>query len=258
LAGQEIFETKIYSTSFPPRLPGNKLALRYRVKSSDLNQATTWSPVYYIDGPAKINATTNALAAATATKFEMDWSDTNIGNYDLFVVTYTDIADYNATINSVTTTKTIYFLAATSSSAFIPQELANFRVGDLIDVFSVNAALDGVNMTVTEINTTSTPYYIRYTGDSSNTLGNTAVTSGYFGIGTSATLEQQSRQYNLLTTYLGTGEIEKSYRFKLVPPTVSGNAAAIYNRIKVIVQLEGIEKKLDSALEIARTPLAQI
>ncbi len=258
MASQEIFEAKISTVSFPPRLPGNKLALRYKVKSSDLNQSTAWSPVYYIDGPTKTNATTNSLTAATATKFEMQWSDSNTSNYDLFVSTYTDIADYNATINSVTTTKTIYFLAATASSAFIPQELAKFSVGDLIDVVSINNALDGVNMTITEINTTSTPYYIRYTGDSSNTLSNTAVTAGYFGIGTNASIRQQSTQYSLLTTYPGTGETQKSYTFKVVPPTVSINSAAIYNRVKVIVQLEGVEKKLDTALEIARTPRVEI
>ena len=260
MADQEIFETKIYSTSFPPRLPGNKLALRYRVKSSDLNQETTWSPVYYIDGPTIEPATTNSLAGVTAKKFEIDWSDTNTANYDIFFTKYTDIADYNARIRSDGTSKTIYFLTAEASSAFIPQELENYRVGDLIDVVDVNAALNGTDLQVTEINLdpTNLPYYVVYEGDSSNSLGNTNVTSGFFGIGSAATVEQQSRQYQLLTTYPRTGEVEKSYRFKIVPPTISINTAAVYNRTKLIVQIEGVEKKLDQALEIARTPREEL
>ncbi len=258
MADQEIFEIKIPPTSFPPRLPGNKLALRYRLNSKDLSQSSPWSTIYYIDGPVRSNATSNSLANATATKFEVDWSDTNITNYDIFFTKYTDLADYNANIRSQGTTKTIYFLASQSSSAFIPTELKNYRVGDLIDVVTVDTALNGTDMVVTEINTTTSPYYIRYTGDSSNTLNNTAATSGYFGIGTSATFEQEFRQYQFLTTYLGTGEIEKSYRFKIVPPTVSINTAAVYNRAKVIVQIEGVEKNLDTELEIARTSRAEL
>jgi hypothetical protein len=254
LADQEIFETKIYSTSFPPRLPGNKLALRYRVKSSDLNQATTWSPVYYIDGPNATAASANALVGATATKFDLEWTDPNVSNYDLFVTYYIDIADYNARINSVGTTKTIFFLTAEASSSFIPQELENYKVGDLIDVISISSALDGSNMTVTEINTTSTPYYIRYTGDSSNTLANTNVSSGYFGIGSSVTLEQESRQYQYIATYSWTEELEKSYRFKKVPFKGSG----VYNRARAIVQLEGIKKNIDPALQIAKTAIGEL
>ncbi len=76
MAEQEIFEAKIATSSFPPRLPGNKLALRYKVKSSDLNQSTPWSPVYYIDGPTRVNATSNTINGSTTnkgTKITVDW-----------------------------------------------------------------------------------------------------------------------------------------------------------------------------------------
>lgn len=255
MASQEIFEAKILATSFPPRLPGNKLALRYKVKSSDLSQTTQWSPVYYINGPNATPASANAVVGATATKFDIEWKDDNLFNYDLFVTYYIDIADYNARINSVTTTKTIYFLTADASSAFIPQELANYTVGDLIDVVDVNAALNGVNMTVTEVNITSTPYYIRYTGDSSNSLGNTSATSGYFGIAANASAEQEFRQYEYLNTYFRTGELEKTYRFKTKIPF---KGSGLYNRTRVIVQIEGINKNTDPELDIAKTDIGEL
>ncbi len=249
MASQEIFEAKISTTSFPPRLPGNKLALRYRVKSSDLNQTTQWSPVYYINGPTITPATSN-LINGSGTKVTVDWKDTNVSNYDLFVSYPIELAMYPAQINSNTGTKTIYFLAAQAQSAFIPQELAKFRVGDLIDVVGVRSELDGSGMSVTEINTTSTPYYIKYTGDSSNTLSNTNTTSGYFGIAANATSEQNSRHYGYLAKYPLTGEEEKTYTFS---SAISKNDISRYEVAKVIIQIEGTNKTIDPSLEIAKT-----
>jgi hypothetical protein len=249
VASQEIFEAQISTTSFPPRLPGNKLALRYKVKSSDLNQTTQWSPIYYIDGPTRVNATSNTINGS-GTKITIDWADTNACNYDLFVSYPIELVMYPARVNSVAFVKTIYFLSAEAQSAFIPQELANYRVGDLIDVVDINASLNGVGMTVTEVNIASTPYYIKYTGDSSNTLANTNVTTGYFGIATNATSEQNSRHYGYLTKYPLTGEEEKTYTFQ---SAISKNGVSRYEIVKAIVQIEGVDKSIDPSLQIAKT-----
>ena len=249
MASQEIFEAQISTTSFPPRLPGNKLALRYKVKSSDLNQTTQWSPIYYINGPTRVNATSNTINGS-GTKITIDWADTNLCNYDLFVSYPIELVMYPAQIRSDADLKTIYFLASQAQSAFIPQELASFKVGDKIDVVNVNNALNGVDMSVTEINTTSTPYYIKYTGDSSNSLSNTNTTSGYFGIAANATSEQNSRHYGYLTKYPLTGEKEKTYTFQ---SAISKNGVSRYEIVKAIVQIEGVYKSIDSSLQIAKT-----
>jgi hypothetical protein len=250
VAGQEIFEAKISTTSFPPRMPGNKLALRYKVKSSDLNQTTQWSPIYYIDGPTRVNATSNTINGSSNSKITIDWKDTNKSAYDLFVSYPIELAMYPAQIKSDLNIKTIYFLAAQAQSAFIPQELANFKVGDLIDVVGINGSLDGVGMAVTEINTASTPYYIKYNGDSSNNLSNTNTTSGYFGIAANATSEQNSRHYGYLTKYPLTGEEEKSYVFN---SAISKNGVSRYEIVKAIIQIEGTSKSIDPSLQIAKT-----
>ena len=254
MASQEIFEAQISTTSFPPRLPGNKLALRYKVKSSDLNQTTQWSPIYYIDGPTRVNATSNTINGSTTaksgTKITVDWEDENKSAYDLFVSYPIDIRLYPATINSNGYAKTIYFLAAQAQSAFIPQELANFKVGDLIDVVDVNNSLNGVGMPVTAINLTTSPYSITYTGDSSNNLANTNVTTGYFGIEANATSEQKSRHFKHLAIYPFTEEKEKSHVFS---SEISKNGTTRYQTVKTIVQIQGIDKSIDSSLEIAKT-----
>lgn len=250
MASQEIFEAQISTTSFPPRLPGNKLALRYKVKSSDLNQTTQWSPIYYIDGPTRVNATSNAINGLSNSKITIDWADTNLCNYDLFVSYPIELAMYPAQIRSDADLKTIYFLAAQAQSAFIPQELANFKVGDKIDVVDVRGELNGNDMSVTEINITSTPYYIKYTGDSSNSLSNTNTTSGYFGIAANATSEQNSRHYGYLTKYPLTGEKEKTYTFQ---SAISKNGVSRYEIVKAIVQIEGVYKSIDPSLQIVKT-----
>lgn len=255
MAGQEIFEAQISTTSFPPRLPGNKFALRYKVKSSDLNQSTTWSSIYYIDGPGITPATTNAISAATATKYEIEWSDTNICNYDLFVTYYIDFVYYPVTINSVGFDKTLYFLEANASSAKIPDELANFRVGDTIDVVGLNSVVDGVNMPITNINLTIPPYSVTFTGDSSNQTANTADNSGYFGTAESASADQNSRQHQYLTTYSSNGETAKSYIFKSPMNKIN---TADYGRAKVIIQAQGINKVVDPSLEIAKTAIGSL
>jgi hypothetical protein len=251
MADQEIFEAKISTTSFPPRLPGNKLALRYKVKSSDLNQTTTWSPIYYIDGPTRLQATTNSIDNLTASKFVVDWVDDNASSYDLFVSYSIDLSSYTGTVNSVGTTKTIFF-----TSGFIPEELKNFEVGDLIDVAGVANALNGTateggaDMKITELNLTTSPYYIRYIGDSSNTTANTAISTGYFATANLASPEQRSRQYRYLSTYPLTGEGEKTYTFQ---SAINQTGTLRYGTAAVIIQLEGTKKVLDTSLEIAKT-----
>jgi hypothetical protein len=251
VAEQEIFEAKVATSSFPPRLSGNKLALRYKVNSSDLNQSTPWSPVYYIDGPTRVNATANTINGS-GTKITIDWKDTNVCNYDLFVSYPIELVMYPARVNSVGFVKTIYFLSAEAQSAFIPEELANFKVGDLIDVVSINASLNGVDMTVTDVNLDSAnlPYYIQYTGDSSNNTANTNTTNGYFGIAANATSEQNSRHYGYLAKYPLTGEEEKTYTFQ---SAISKNGVSRYEIVKAIVQIEGVDKSIDPSLEIAKT-----
>jgi len=249
VAEQEIFEAKIATSSFPPRLSGNKLALRYKVNSSDLNQSTPWSPVYYIDGPTRVNATANTINGS-GTKITIDWKDTNVCNYDLFVSYPIELAMYPARINSVGFVKTIYFLSAEAQSAFIPEELANFKVGDLIDVVSINNSLNGVDMTVTNVNLATSPYYIQYTGDSSNSTANTTETGGYFGIAANATSEQNSRHYGYLAKYPLTGEEEKTYTFQ---SAISKNGVSRYGIVKAIVQIEGVDKSIDPSLQIANT-----
>lgn len=251
MADQEIFEAQISTASFPPRLPGNKLALRYKVKSSDLNQTTTWSPIYYIDGPTRIQAISNSIDNLTTTKFVVDWVDDNVSSYDLFVSYSIDISTYNITANSVGTTKTFYF-----TSEFIPAELKNFQVGDRIDVVGVGAAFNGIateggtDMVISELNLTTSPYYVRYTGDSSNTTANTAGTAGYFATANLASPSQRYRQYRYLSTYPLTGEGEKTYTFQ---SAITENGILRYGTAAVIIQLEGTKKVLDTSLEIAKT-----
>ena len=48
---EDIQEAVVLSRNLPPRLPGNKVALRYRIKSDDVNQISNWSIIHYIDGP---------------------------------------------------------------------------------------------------------------------------------------------------------------------------------------------------------------
>lgn len=251
MAGQEIFEAQISTTSFPPRLPGNKLALRYKVKSSDLNQSTTWSPIYYIDGPTRLQATVKSIDNLTTTKFVVDWVDDNVSSYDLFVSYSIDLSTYNATDSSVGNVKTFSF-----TSEFIPEELKNFKVGDRIDVVGVGAAYDGIateggtDMVITAIDLESpSPYSITFTGDSSNSASGTK-TAGYFATANLASPEQRYRQYRYLATYPLTGEGEKTYTFQ---SAITQNGTLRYKTAAVIIQLEGTKKVLDTSLQIAKT-----
>ena len=253
MADQEIFEAKILPSSFPPRLPGNKLALRYKIKSSDLNQTSSWSPIYYLDAPSVIS-TTAQLTAGTST-FNLTWKDENFASqYDIFASFSVDLESFSANIRSVGTTKYIYF-----TNANVIEHLEKFSVGSIIDVGGISTALNGAAMAVTAVNTSTSPYYIQYTGDSSNSLSNTSATSGFFIFADDAGENPKpsilESGYEFVGTYTApsgnSSTVIKSFQFG--PRINSGDATKTSNRAHALVQVAGSEKTPDLSLAIAET-----
>jgi hypothetical protein len=335
---EDIQEAIVLSRNLPPRLPGNKVALRYRIKSDDVNQISNWSIVHYIDGPqidgdcllpenivgGQISesvlsnrvatiTTTSAhglsnndyvniwnragysgiyqVSNTTATSFTMqinsaniasnltdggnvfavnhtdttirnkieiaannestlEWSDKNpINEYDIFIYKGVEIADISGTVqvNSVATTKTIYFPAAAL------QTISQFNVGDRVEVALVNAALNQTLVTLTAVEKTTAPYFIRYTGTNSSTLVNTTVTTGFIGLSADPLYRKPVDlvPYEYVGTYVATGS---GYGKKISLPRYRNQSESVtYDDFRILVQASGSTKTPDPALRIIET-----
>lgn len=266
MANEEIVEAVILPLDMPPRLPGNKLAVRYRVKSVDFNQISTWSPVYYLDAPmvlakqdyignaSSVSTSTTAELTATGTStFTVNWKDENVvSQYDIFASFSIDLESFTATIRSVGTTKYIYF-----TDADVIQHLEKFSVGSIIDVGSLNAALNGAAMAVTAVNISTSPYYIQYTGDSSNTLANTAATAGFIifadDAGENAKPSILESGYEFVGTYTSTGSSSLTKSFQFGPRINTNDTTKTSKRAHALIQVAGSTKTPDLSLAIAET-----
>lgn len=259
MAGQEIFEAQISTASFPPRLPGNKLALRYKVKSLDLNQTTQWSPVYYIDGPTIANTVSNTAISSTLTKLDSDsftikWKDPNVvKEYDVFAAFSIDCDDFTVTRRSVLFDKYLY-----SSDTLFRDEISTLYVGAKIDAVGISSAINGSELVVQEIQTVTAPYYIRFTGDSSDNLANTTPTPGYIILSKTSITHPRTSQsitpYQYVATVPRTGEANIfSFQAKKV-----GTAGKQSERAQVFIQVACSNKTADTSLFIVESNIASL
>lgn len=330
-------ESVILSRNLPPRLPGNKIALRYRIKLNDESQSSNWSTVYYIDGPqidsdgiepanqvggviSASSLTSNVATITTTTAhglstgdyvnifgrtsyngiyqitntgsttftysltssnvtsnttdggyafivnhtdttishviadakdsvagFSLRWTDANpLAEYDIFVYNGIQIGAIPGGVNvaSSGTTKTIYF-----NDGIVPQ---NFSVGDYIDVV-IRAELTADAVQVTGISSNSAPYYIQYTGDSSNTLANTAATTGFIGLTDSPLYKKSVDQvpYEYLGTYVSSGDSKEKTVFFAYKQ--NSQKTVTYDTPRVLVQAAGSKRIADPLLKVVET-----
>lgn len=250
---EDIQETTILSRNLPPRLPGNKLALQYRVESSG-GDVSNWSPVYYLSAPTVITA--NAVSTLTATdaeSYSIQWTDQNPSDeYDIFVAFSVDCENFTLNRRSQGTVKTLY---ATTSNTLIANEFNRFFVGAKIDVTGISTAFNGSELEVTEINTTTSPYYIRFTGDSSDTVSNTATTAGGFCLSEISTTNPITKamlsKYEYVGTAFVTGSDKKTFLYQGTREIVSGATTTEFfksYRSLALIQISCSTKIADSLL----------
>ncbi len=226
---EEIQETTILSRNLPPRLPGNKLALRYKIQSTNTGESSSWSTVYYISAPTVI--TTNTVAKLTATdaeSYSFQWTDENpVDEYDVFVAASIDCENFTLNRRSVGTTKYLY---ATTSNVLIANEFNRFYVGAKIDVRDISSALDGLELVVANVNTSTSPYFIEFIGDSSNNVSNAATTSGGFHLSpisaTNPATADMLSKYEYVGTALVTGS-SKTFLYQSTRRIVSSSSINI-------------------------------
>ena len=259
---EEIQETTILSRNLPPRLPSNKLALRYKIQSTNTGESSSWSTVYYISAPTVI--TTNAIAKLTATdaeSYSFQWTDENpVDEYDVFVAASIDCENFTLNRRSVGTTKYLY---ATTSNTLIANEFNRFSIGDKINVVGISNALDGEELEITEIETDASPYYIQFTGDSSNTVANTATTSGGFHLSpisaTNPVTANMLSKYEYVGTALATGS-NKTFLYKSTRGIFDGATTQYFqsSRSVALTQIACSTKVADLSLFVVGSPFASL
>lgn len=256
---EQIQETTILSRNLPPRLPGNKIALRYRIETADTGESSNWSTVYYVNGPTIVNTSidssiVSSLVKTDAETFTIQWTDPNpIDEYDVFAAFSIDCEEFTLTRRSVNFDKYLY-----STDPLVAEEFNMLYVGAKIDAVDISNALNGEELTVTEINSTTSPYYIKFTGDSSNSIANTATTVGYIILSkTSNTNPRTSttlQPYQYIATVPGSS-LAKRFSFQT---RNIGTAGKQSQRAQVFVQAACSNKTADTSLFILESARASL
>lgn len=257
---EEIQETTILSRNLPPRLPGNKLALRYKVQSTNTGESSSWSTVYYISAPTVITTnTTSKLTATDAESYSFQWTDENpVDEYDVFAAASIDCENFTLNRRSVGTTKYLY---ATTSNVLIANEFNRFYVGAKIDVRNIASALNGTELEVTAVNTTTPPYSIIFTGDSSDTVSNTATTAGGFYLSpisvTNPVTTTMLSKYEYVGTALATGS-NKTFLYKSTRGIFDGANTVYFQSLRsvALTQIACSTKVADLSLFVVGSPFA--
>lgn len=258
---EDIQETTILARNFPPRLPGNKLALQYRIESPSA-EVSNWSPVYYLSAPTVItNNTISTLTATDAESYSFQWTDDNpVDEYDVFVAASIDCENFTLNRRSVGTTKYLY---ATTSNVLIANEFNRFYVDAKIDVKNISSALNGDELVVTEVNTSTSPYYIKFTGDSSDTLGNTETTSGGFYLSpisvTNPATTTMLSKYEYVGTAFVTNSDDKTFLYKSTRKIISSanidiSASVLTNNVATITTSTAHGFSTGTVVQISERP----
>lgn len=223
---EDIKKIFLFSDELPPAGPGNTHSLRYRVVSDDGLQVSAWSPTYTVVGQT-FSAVTGSLVAASTTTFQGTWDDEfNRPIYDVFVAFGLPVT-YRSLTNNVCTVITS-----------IPH---GFKVGDMVNVAGTGSA--SINKTDAVITAVPNTVAIQYANTAAN-VANAAATAGATVYGSdTGTLSQSNYVYH------GSPSVH-SYSF-LAGPDVEN--ALYYTSAQIVVQVAGINKELDSTLQIFKS-----
>ncbi|MCF8135656.1 MAG: hypothetical protein K9J32_09245 [Synechococcus lacustris] len=223
---EDIKKSFIFADELPPAGPGNTHSLRYRIVSDDGLQTSAWSPTYTVTGQI-FSSLTGSLVAASTTTFQGTWDDEyNRPAYDVFVAFGIPVATRSISNNIVT---------ITTSFAH------GFSVGDLVVVANTGSAnVNKVDAIITEI---PNSIAIRYANTAANLVAGAANAGASVHGSDAGTLTQSNYIYH------GSPSVH-SYSF-LAGPDVANSS--YYTSAQVVVQVAGINKELDSTLQIFKS-----
>ena len=220
---EDIKKSFVFSDELPPAGPGNEYSLRYRIVSEDGLRFSAWSPIHTVAGQT-YSPVEGTLVTSGTSSFVAVWDDEfNRPEYDVFVAFGKDITSRQL-VNNIAqiTTKNPH----------------GFKVGDLVNVAGTGTAVDGTDLTLT-LAVNNVMEYQKVAANVAYALA--AANSTVFGSDT--TTNRSLSNY----VYHGTTAVH-SYSFIAGPNIASPDRSA-----QVIVQASGIQKELDSALEIFKS-----
>jgi hypothetical protein len=221
---EDIKKSFVFADELPPAGPGNEYSLRYRIVSDDGLRFSAWSPIYSVPGQT-YSPVEGTLTTSGTSSFVAVWDDEfNRPEYDVFVAFGKDITHRVLTSNvAQITTKNPH----------------GFQVGDLVNVAGTGTAVDGTNLTV--IGTTGSNI-LQYNKVATNIAYSTAAANSTV-FGSDDTANRSLSNY----VYHGTTAVH-SYSFIAGP-----NVTSLDRSAQVVVQVSGIQKELDPALEIFKS-----
>lgn len=221
---EDIKKSFVFSDELPPAGPGNEYSLRYRIVSEDGLRFSAWSPIHTVAGQT-YSAVEGTLVTSGTSSFVAVWDDEfNRPEYDVFVAFGKDITFRSLTSNVAT---------------IVTKNPHGFKVGDLIDVVGTGTVVDGTNLTVASVPSTTSLTYSKIAAN----LVNGAAAANSNVIGSDTTTDRTLSNY----VYHGTTAVH-SYSFIAGP-----NVTSLDRNAQVVVQVSGIQKELDSALEIFKS-----
>jgi hypothetical protein len=222
---EDIKKSFVFSDELPPAGPGNEYSLRYRIVSDDGLRFSAWSPIYTVAGQA-YSQVEGTLVTSGTSSFVAVWDDEfNRPEYDVFVAYGKDITYRSLTSNVAT---------------IVTKNPHGFKVGDLVNVAGTGAAtIDGTDLTVASVPNTISLTYAKVTAN----VANAAATANASVFGSDTATDRSLSNY----IYHGTTAVH-SYSFIAGP-----NVTSLDRSAQVVVQVSGIQKELDSALEIFKS-----
>jgi hypothetical protein len=223
---EDIKKSFIFADELPLAGPGNTHSLRYRIVSDDGLQISAWSPTYTVAGQT-FSSLTGSLVAASTTTFQGTWDDEfNRPLYDVFVAFGIPVT-YRSLTNNICT--------------IITSTAHGFVVGDMVNVAGTGST--SINKTDAVITSVPNTIAIQYANTAAN-VANAAATAGASVHGSdSGTLAQSNYVYH------GSPSVH-SYSF-LAGPDVANSS--YYTSAQLVVQVAGINKELDSTLQIFKS-----
>lgn len=223
---EDIKKSFIFADELPPAGPGNTHSLRYRIVSEDGVQTSAWSPIYTVSGQT-FSAVTGTLTAPSTTTFQGTWDDEfNRPLYDVFVAFGLPITFRSLTNNIVT---------------IITSSAHGFKVGDLVNVANSGAA--GVNKLDAVVTAVPNSIALQYANTAANVANAAASATATVYGSDSGTLDQSNYIYH------GSPSVH-SYSF-LAGPDVANSV--FYSSAQIVVQVAGLNKELDSSLQIFKS-----
>jgi hypothetical protein len=221
---EDIKKSFVFSDELPPAGPGNEYSLRYRIVSEDGLRFSAWSPIHTVAGQT-YSQVEGTLVTSGTSSFVAVWDDEfNRPEYDVFVAFGKDIT-FRSLTNNVAT--------------IVTKNPHGFAVGDLVNVIGTTTAVDGTDLTVASVPNATSLTYAKVATNITN--GAAAANSAVSGSDTAT--DRTLSNY----VYHGTTAVH-SYSFIAGP-----NIASPDRNAQVIVQVSGIQKELDPALEIFKS-----